>query len=97
MEEYAMKDFYGTNNLKNLITETTCYKNAQNPPLIDLILTNKPKGFHSSMSIEIGISDFHKMTVCVLNVHFMKLCPTKIKYRNYKNFNLNCFKSELKT
>ena len=27
----------------------------------------------------------------------MKLCPTKITYRNYKNFNLNSFKSELKT
>ena len=49
------------------------------------------------MCIETGMSDFHKMTVCVLNVHFMKLCPTKIKYRNYKNFNLNSFKSELKT
>ena len=43
------------------------------------------------------MSDFHKMTVCVLNVHFMKLCPTKIKYINYKNFNLNSYKSELKT
>ena len=27
----------------------------------------------------------------------MKLCPTKIKYRNYKNLNLNSFESELKT
>ena len=27
----------------------------------------------------------------------MKLCPTKIKYKNYKNFNLNSLKSELKT
>ena len=45
------------------------------------------------MCTETGMSDFHKMTVCVLNVHFRKLCPTKIKYRNYKN----SFKSELKT
>ena len=37
------------------------------------------------------------MTVCVLNLHFTKLCPTQIKYRNYKNFYLNSFKSELKT
>ena len=92
-----MKDFCETYNLKNLITEPTCYKNAQNPSLIDLILTNKPKSFHSSMCIETGISDFHKMVVCVLNVHFIKLCPAKIKYRSYKNFNLNSFKSELKT
>ena len=57
MEEYAMKDFCETYNFKNLITEPTCYKNAQNPSLIDLILTNKPKSFHSSMCIETGISD----------------------------------------
>ena len=76
---------------------TTCYKNAHNPSLIDIFLTNKPKCFHRSMCIETGLSDFHKMTVCVLNVHSTKLCPTKIKYRNYKNFNLNSLKSELKT
>ena len=85
MEEDAMKEFCDTYNLKNLITEPICFKNAQNPTLIDLILTNNPKGFHSSMYIETGISDFHKMTVCVLNVQFTKLCPAKIKYRNYKN------------
>ena len=79
MEEDAMKEFCDTYNLKNLITEPTCFKNAQNPTLIDLILTNKPKSFHSSMCIETGISDFHKMTVCVLNVQFTKLCPAKIK------------------
>ena len=37
------------------------------------------------------------MTACVLNVQFMKLCPAKIKYRNFKNFNLNSLKAELKT
>ena len=71
MEEDAMKEFCDTTyNLENLITERTCFKNAQNPTLIDLILTNKPKGFHSSMCIETGISDFHKTTVCVLYVQY---------------------------
>ena len=97
MEEDAMKEFCDTYNLKNLITEPTCFKNAQNPTIIDLILTNKPKSFHSSMCIETGISDFHKMTVCVLNVQFTKLCPAEIKYRNCKNFNPKSFKAELKT
>ena len=55
MEEDALKEFCDTYNLKTLITEPTCFKNAQNPTLIDLILTNKPKCFHSSMYIEIGI------------------------------------------
>ena len=97
MEESAMKEFCDTYNLKNLISEPTCFKNAQNPTLINLILTNKPKSFHSSMCIETGISDFHKLIVSVLNVQFTKLHPNKIKYRTYKNFNLNTFKDELKT
>ena len=97
MEEDAMKDFCDIYNLKNLITEPTCYKNDQNPTQIDHILTNKPKSFHSSMCIETGLSDFHKMTISVLNVHFKKICPVKIKYRNYKNFNPSSFKAELKT
>ena len=57
-----MKYFCETYNLENLITDPTFDKNAHNPSLIDLILTNKPKGFHSSMCFETGISDFHKMT-----------------------------------
>ena len=35
MEEDAIKEFYDTYNLKNLITEPTCFKNAQNRTLID--------------------------------------------------------------
>ena len=92
-----MKEFCDTYNLKNLISEPTCFKNAQNPTLIDFILTNKPKSFHSSMCIETGISDFHKFIVSILNVEFTKLHPTKIKYRTYKNFNVNTFKEEIKT
>ena len=55
MEKDALKEFCDNYNLKNLITEPTCFKNAQNPTLIDLILTNKPKCFQSSMCIETGI------------------------------------------
>ena len=68
MEKDVMNEFCDTYNLKNLVTASTCFKNAHNPTLINLILTNKPKCFYSSMCIETGISEFHKMTVCVLNV-----------------------------
>ena len=96
MEEDAMNvcDIY---NLKNLISEPACFKNAQSPTHIDLILANKPNSFQSSKRIAAGTSDFHKMTVSVLKVHFKKLSPTKLKYRNYKHFNLEFFKDELKT
>ena len=65
-----MKDFCETYNLKNLIKEPTCYKNAQNPTSIDLILTNRIHSFQHSDVIETGLSDFHKMTVTVPKTNF---------------------------
>ena len=38
--------------LKNLIKVPTCYKNPQNPSCIDLILTNSPLSFQSSVVIK---------------------------------------------
>ena len=38
----AMEVFCTTYNFKNLVKEPTCFKNADNPSCIDLILTNKP-------------------------------------------------------
>ena len=97
MEEDAMNDFCDIYNLKNLIKEPTCFTNAQHPTTIGLILTNKSESFQNSICIETGLSDHHKMIITVLKVHFKKLNPIKIKYRNYKNFNLYYFKEKLKT
>ena len=81
-----MKRFYQIYNLKNLINEPTCYKNPENPSTIDLILTNKPRSFQNSCTFETGLSDFHKMTITVLKMHFKKQASKIISYRNYKNF-----------
>ena len=45
MHEDAMKVFCTTYNFKNLVKEPACFKNADNPNCIDLILTNKPLYF----------------------------------------------------
>ena len=47
-------------------------------------------------AIETGLSDFHKMIVTVLKATFPKQGPTVINYRNYKKYNDNVFKSDLK-
>ena len=39
------------------------------------------------MTIETGLSDFHKMTVSVMKIFYKKQKPNIIRYRNYKNFN----------
>ena len=61
--ENCVNDFYNVYNLSNLVKEPTCYKNPDNPSCIDLFLTNRPKCFQSTMTMETGISDFHKMVI----------------------------------
>ena len=60
MSEKEMKDFCDMYDLDNLIKEPTCYKNANNPSSIDVIVTNTKHIFHNSIALETGISDHHK-------------------------------------
>ena len=46
---------------KNLIKDSTCFKNPLKP-CIDLIITNRPKNFQNSVTVATWLSDFHKMT-----------------------------------
>ena len=43
------------------------------------------------MTIETGLSDFHKMTILVMKIFYKKQKPNIIRYRNYKNFNNELF------
>ena len=94
--EDIMKDFCEMYNLHNLVTEPTCFKNANNPSSIDVILTNRKRCFHDSVTIETGLSDHHKMLLTVLKTYFKKKDPKIINYRSYKNFNENLFRDEVK-
>ena len=76
---------------KNIIKENTCFKNPDNPSCIDLFITNRPACFNGSMTIETGLSDFHKMTISVMKIFYKKQKPNIIRYRNYKNFNNELF------
>ena len=92
----TVHDFCQVYSCKNLIHENTCFKNPQNPSCIDLMLTNMPKSFQSSLVLETGLSDFHKMTLTVMKVFYKKQNPNIIKYRNYKNFDNNSFMIDVK-
>ena len=90
-----MNDFCNVYNLSNLVKEPTCFKNPDNPSCIDLFLTNSQKCFQSTMVMETGISDFHKMVITVLKIFYKKRKPKIIHYTNYKTFNASLFKEEL--
>ena len=63
---------------------------------IDLILTNKPRSFYKTHTIETGLSDHHKMVVSFLRSHnCLKLKAKTIIYRDTKNINWNNFKHDI--
>ena len=87
MTANAMNAFCMSFNFKSLISLPTCFKNIDNPTCIDLILTNKPRCFKNSTTIETGLSDFHKLVISVLNTTYKKEKPKVITYRDYKRYN----------
>ena len=94
--EKKMENFCETYNLQNLIKDPTCYKNPTNPSSIDVMLTNKKLSFQNSMTVETGLSDFHKMTVTVMKRYFKKKDPVTIVYRDLKSFDGLKFRDEIR-
>ena len=47
-----MDSFCAIYHLNSLIKETTCYKNAEKPTCIDLILTNSRRQFQATLTLE---------------------------------------------
>ena len=94
MKDSSMRVFGEIYKLRNL--EPTCFKNQESPTCIDLILTNKPLGFKNTCLIETGLSDFYKMVVAVMKMHFPKIKPQVISYRKYKEFHNRTFLDSLK-
>ena len=94
--EKEMKDFCEIYNLENLIKEPTCFKSANNPSSIDIMLTNKKLSFQNSMTLETGLSDFHKMTITVLKRYFKKKPPITITYRDLKFFDPSKFRKDIR-
>ena len=97
-DEVGLGELYyssGKYKLKALNKEPTCFKNYKSPSCIDLYLINCPKSFESTLTIETGISDFHKLIVTVLKVKHEKVHPKIMQYRDYKNFDSTRFFEKL--
>ena len=88
--------FLKQHNSKNLVKGKTCYKSVENPSCIDLFITNRPNSFQNTNIVNVGCSDFHKMTITVMKTKFKKLDPKEITYRNYKDFDELVFKDDLR-
>ena len=86
-----MVAFCNEYKFKAMNKEPTCFKNNISPSCIDLFLTNYPKSFESTLTIETGLSDFHKLIVTVLKVKHEEVPPKIIQCRDYKNFDSTRF------
>ena len=91
----TLASFLFQHDLKNIVKENTCFKNALNPRSIDLILTNVNLAFQHTCSYFTGLSDFHKLVLSVLKISFTKNEPKKLFYRDYKHFNASSFQNDL--
>ena len=94
--EEILEDFLFEQTLKNLVKEPTCFKSVENPSCIDLFLTNSALSFQNTTTVETGLSDFHKMIITVMKTTFPRTEPKTVYYRDYKNFDLSTFRTELR-
>ena len=88
-----LKDTYNLSNLVKLAFKT-CFKSSKGT-LLDVLLTNKSKNFQNTFVSETGLSDCHKLVATILISTFIKLPPTIVKYRSYKNSDKNKFCHDL--
>ena len=90
-----LSDFCDLFHLTNIVKSDTCFTKTHTS-LIDLILTNKPSSFNKTLVSETGLSDYHKMITTFFKLHFSRLRPKVITYRNYKKFHEEKFLNDLK-
>jgi len=93
--EDPLDNFSLQNDLTNIVKKPTCYKNKDNPSVIDLLLTNTPKSFKKTQTFFTGLSDCHKLVLSVFKTTFTKSKPKEIFYRDYKNFESCLFNADL--
>ena len=82
-------------HFKSLFKEPICFKNPENPTVIDLILTEFSLSFLNSCVVETRQSNFHKIVLPVFKVTCKKLVSIKINYKDYKKLNIEAFRVEL--
>ena len=95
VDDETLKTFCKSYSFNSLIKQLTCFKNPKSPSCIDLMLTIKPRYFQTKCVMETGLSDFHRMTISVLKMHFRRLPPGVINYRDFKKFDNERFMDSL--
>ena len=95
--ETILSEFLNAYNAKNIVKNKTCFKSIENPSCVDLIVTDKPGNFHHANVFETGILHHHKLVTTVSKAKFTKVSSKYVHYHNYKTFNEQDVKLELRS
>ena len=87
-------DLMDSYSLIHLVKDPICHKSSR-PRCIDLILTNRKHSCTNTSTFEPGLSDFHTITITVLNGGFLKRGPRIIEYRDYSKYNTVDFRRDI--
>ena len=89
VEGETLDKFCKCYSFNSLIKQPIFFKNPKSPSCIAAFVSN-----HKCV-VETGLSDFHRMTIPVLKMHFRKLSPKIINYRDFKKFDNERFTHSL--
>ena len=89
-----MLSFMNSQIFHNHVNFKTCFKTTEGS-CIDLILSNKKHCLQFTDSLDIGLSDYHRLIYTMLRSTFSKAPPKEICYRDYKNFSEEKFLDDL--
>ncbi len=91
---HPLKELFQVTGVQNIVSAPTCFKNPDNPSIIDLVVTNVAKRLSATTCIETGLSDFHMM-VCFATKINVTLKPKHVTYRSFKHFSQDRFLADL--
>ena len=85
-QENLLTSFCNTHDLENLVKGPTCFK-GENPTCIDVILSNEPNRFKSTINVNCSLSDFHNIVCTATKLQCPPEYDRKLFYRSYRKFN----------
>ena len=93
----GLSDLLDAFNLKQVIKQPTCFKSIENPTLLDVILTDKPRSLNGSINVSLGISDFHNYIGAATKLSRPSTKPKIIQYRSLKKFDEKLYLTDLES
>ncbi len=85
-ESNSVSHIYDLFDLKNIITQPTCFKTTRGT-LIDVILSPNRRHIQAQGVVDTGLSDYHRMVYVVTKNHATVSQRKQVTYRSFKNLN----------